>query len=184
MKLSKKILSIITLSAVLISFSSYAVFAKKSDIEAKKIRLQQLQTEYHNKQVKMEKELEVMPNKTEDDREKIREAERQLKEMPMSPEANQLLLELSPSSTEQPKIDLEKRFFYRRDELNNQNYTARVLEEKDPVLKKRYEKAAKVIEQSKNSLDLIEKDFKEGKATIEECNKRIDELAKIDPLNP
>ncbi|MFZ3130730.1 MAG: hypothetical protein WA125_06405 [Desulfosporosinus sp.] len=137
-----------------------------------------------DKQVKMEKELGAMPRNTEEDWEKIREAERQLKEMPMSSEADQLLRELAPPSSEQPKIDLETRIFYTRDTLVTQNYADYVKEENDPVLKEKYEKAAKVIEQKKNLLNQVEKDFKEGKATIEECNKRIDELSIIDPLNP
>lgn len=38
------------------------------------------------------------------------------------------------------------------------------------------------MEEKKNLLNQIEKDFKEGKAIIEECNKGIDELLIVNPL--
>lgn len=122
-----------------------------------------------------------MPRNSEEDWEKIREAERKLKDMPMSPEADQLVRELSTPSPEQPKKDLEIRIFYSRDSLETApNYAGLAKLEKDPVNKEKYEKSAKIMEQKKLLLDQVEKDFKEGKGTFEEWNKRIDELMAID----
>ncbi|MDQ7093245.1 hypothetical protein REC12_06555 [Desulfosporosinus sp. PR] len=175
-----KILSIVMISAVLFGTGSYTVLAK-SDIQAKKERLQQLKSEYSNKQRKTEAEIVAMPRNTEKDWEKIREAENNLKNMPMQLEANQIMKELSTPTSEQPKESLKTRIFYSRDDLETQNYLALAANEEDPAIKAKYMKSDKIMEHKKSLLDQVEKDFNEGKGTYEEWNKRIDELMAIDP---
>jgi hypothetical protein len=177
-----KMLSIVTVSTVLIGISSHMIFAEKS-VDAKKKRLEILQKEYSDKQRKIEAEIVSMPRNSEEDWRKIREAESKLKDMPMSPEADQLIRELSPPISEQPRLDIETRIFYSRDILVTKDYYKFLVpQENDPVLKAKYETASKIMEYKKNLLDQVEKDFKEGKGTFEEWNRRIDELMKIDPL--
>ncbi|ADY56032.1 hypothetical protein Sgly_1735 [Syntrophobotulus glycolicus DSM 8271] len=176
-----KRLTIFAVWTVLLGISFYTAFATKSDTAANKERLQQLQTEYSNKQLEIEAEIGSMPRNTEEDWKKIREAENNLKNMPMQPEANQLMHELSTPISEQPKENLETRIFYSRDALETQNYIALAADEKDPAILASYQKSAKIMEHKKSLLDQVEKDFKEGKGTYEEWNKRIDELMAIDP---
>jgi hypothetical protein len=175
-----RILSIVGISTVLLSISAYTIFAEKS-VKAKKERLEILQKEYSDKQRKIEAEIASMPRNSEEDWKKIREAESKLKDMPMSPEANQLIRELSTPPSEQLKENLETRIFYSRLALTNQNYEGFAAQEKDPVMKAKFEIAAKIMEHKRNLLNEVEKDFKEGKGTFEELNKRIDELMKINP---
>jgi hypothetical protein len=176
-----KILLIVMVSTVLLSISSYVIFAAKSEIDVKKERLEKLQTKYSDKQRKIEAEITSMPRNFEEDWKKIREAESKLKEMRMSPEADELISELSTPPSEQPKENLEKTIFYSRLVLTNQNYEGFAAQEKDPVMKAKFEMAAKIMEHKRNLLNEVEKDFKEGKGTFEELNKRIDELMKINP---
>ena len=181
MKSKLKILSIVMVSAALLSISSYVAFAINSDLEVKKERLEKFKIEYREKQRKIEVEISAMPRNSEEDRKKIREAEGNLKNMRMSPEADQLIQELATRISEQPKKNLETRFFYSRDGLHTApNYAGYAKLEKNPVIKEKYEKSAKIMEQKKSLLNQIEKDFKEGKGTFEEWNKRLDELMAID----
>jgi hypothetical protein len=164
----------------LLSISAYAIFPEKS-VKVKKERLEILQKEYSDKQRKIEAEIASMPRNSEEDWGKIREAETKLKDMPMSPEADQLIRELSTLPSEQPKENLEKRIFYSRMSLTDQNYEGFAAQEKDPVMKAKYENAEKIMEYKRTLLNEVEKDFKEGNGTFDEWNKRIDELMKIDP---
>lgn len=181
MKRKLKILSIVAISIILLSISSISAFATKSEIELKKERLDKFQTEYRDKQRKIEAEIGSMSRNSEEDWNKIKAAERNLKNMPMSPEAEQLIRELSTPSPEQPKKDLETKIFYSRDAIETQpNYAGLAKLEENSGIKEKYEKSAKIMEQKKVLLDQVEQDFKEGKGTFEEWNKRIDELMAID----
>lgn len=178
----KNKLSIAAILMIVISSGAYVIFANKSDVEVKKERLEKLETEYKDNQRKMEEEILAMPRNSEEDWKKVREAEAKLKELPMTSEANQLISQLEPSVAEKLKTDLETRIFYSRDTLISENYKDMVESENDPILKEKYKKAAKIVEQRKHLLDQVEKDFKDGKGTFEELNKRIDELMAIDPV--
>jgi len=128
-----RILSIVAVSTVS-TVLLVLVLITKSDTSAKKERLQQIQTEYSNKQRKIEAEIVSMPRNTEEDWGKIREVERNLKEMPMPPEADQLIRELSQPSSAQPKIDLETRIFYSRDSLGTESFFMQVLQKMKKIL--------------------------------------------------
>ncbi|MBC8014454.1 MAG: hypothetical protein H7X79_01765 [Sporomusaceae bacterium] len=89
---------------------------------------------------------------------------------------------LSMKNTENSKKDFETRIFYGRDTLLTDSiYEGLAKNEKDPVKKVRYEKAAKIMEQKIILFNQVEKDFKEGRGTFEEWNKRLDELMAISP---
>lgn len=126
-------LSAVVMLALVITSGSYVVFATKPDTQVKKQRLEQLKAEYSDKQRAAEKEILAMPRNSEEDLEKVREAENKLKEMTMTAEADKLISELAPSGDNKLKVDLETRIFYSRDTLTTENYKDIASNENDPV---------------------------------------------------